>query len=73
MLELVSSNKCLSWEEMSFKFNIGLTRMRDDCLRGRNPRNRDNVLLKPTGAANKEFHKMGVARLGLLTYDWKST
>ncbi len=69
MLEPVSSNKCSSWEEMSFKFNIGLTRMCDDCLKGRNPRNRDSVLLKPARAVNKEFHKMGVARLGLLTYD----
>jgi len=58
---------------MSFKFGIGLTRLCEDCPKGRDPRDKDDVLLKPTWTANKEFDKMGVARLGLLKYDCKST
>jgi hypothetical protein len=54
---------------MSFKFGIGLIGLCEDYLGGHNPRNRDGVLLKPTWAANKEFDRMGVARLGSLTYD----
>jgi hypothetical protein len=29
--------------------------------------------MKPTWVVDKEVHRMGVARLGLLTYDYKST
>jgi hypothetical protein len=41
----------------------------EDCPRGRNPRGRDDVFLKPSWIANKELDKMGVVGLGLLTYD----
>ncbi len=58
---------------MSFKFGIGLTWLCEDYLGGRNPRDKDCVLLKPAWAADKKLDRMGVARLGLLTYDCKST
>jgi hypothetical protein len=58
---------------MSFKFGIGLTRLCEDYLGGRNPRDRDGVLLKPTWVVDKELDRMGVVGLGLLTYDCKST
>jgi hypothetical protein len=58
---------------MSFKFGIGLTRLCEDCLGGRNPRDRDGVLLKPAWATDKELDRMGVAGVELLTYDYKST
>ncbi len=58
---------------MSFKFGIGLTRLCEDCPKGRNPRDRDDVLLKPTWTIDKELDKMGVVGLRLLTYDYKST
>jgi hypothetical protein len=67
MLEPVNSNKCLSWEEMSFTFNISLVGLCDNYPKGRNLRNKDGVFLKLTSIANKELDKMGVVRLGLLT------
>jgi len=58
---------------MSFKFGIGRTRLCEDCLRGYNPRDKDGVLLKLAWVVDKELDRMGVAGLGLLTYDYKST
>jgi hypothetical protein len=58
---------------MSFKFGIGRTRLCEDCVGGHNPRDKDGVLLKLTWVVDKELDRMGVTRLGLLTYDYKST
>jgi len=71
--ELIGSNKCLSWEDMSFKFGIGRTRLCEDWCGGHNPRDKDDVLLKLAWVVNKELDRMGVTWLGLLTYDYKST
>jgi len=70
---LVGSNKCLSWEDMSFKFGIGLIGLCEDYLGSRNPKIRDNALLKPTWVANKKLDRIGVIGLELLAYDCKST
>jgi len=43
---------------------IGLITLCEDHLRGHNPRDKDNVLLKPAWAANKELDRMGVVGLG---------
>jgi hypothetical protein len=69
MLEHIISNKCISWEEMSIKFGIGLAGLCDNCPRGRNLKNREGVFLKLAWATDKELDRMGVAGLGLLTYD----
>jgi hypothetical protein len=58
---------------MPFKFGIGWTRLCEDCLGGCNPRDKDGVLLKLTWVVDKELDRTNVARLGLLTYDYKST
>jgi hypothetical protein len=58
---------------MSFKFGISQTRLCEDCLGDRNPRDKDGVLLKLAWVADKELDRTCVARLGLLTYDYKST
>jgi hypothetical protein len=58
---------------MSFKFGIGLIGLCEDYPKSHNLRNRDGALLKPTWVVDKELDRMGVARLGLLTYDYKST
>jgi hypothetical protein len=58
---------------MSFKFGIDRTRLSEDCFEGRNPRDKDGVFLKLARVVDKEFDKTGVAGLGLLTYNYKST
>jgi hypothetical protein len=58
---------------MSFKFGSGLIALCEDDLGGYNPRDRVSVLLKPAWSIDKELDRMGVARIGLLTYDCKST
>jgi hypothetical protein len=58
---------------MSFKFGIGLTGLCEDYLGGCNPRDKDYVLSKPAWVVDKELNRMGVTRLGLLTYDYKLT
>jgi len=58
---------------VSFKFGIGLTWLCEDCPKSCNPRDKDDVLLKPAWTTDKELAKMGVAELILLTYDYKST
>ncbi len=68
ILELVSSNKFLSWEELSFKFDIGLIRLCDNYPGSRNLRDKDGVLLKLTWVVDKQLDRMGVVGLGLLTW-----
>jgi hypothetical protein len=54
---------------MSFKFGISLIGLHEEYPRGCNPKDKNNFLLKPAWAIDKEFDKMDVVRLGLLTYD----
>jgi hypothetical protein len=58
---------------MSFKFGIGLIGLCEDYCGSRNPKNRDDALLKLAWAVDKEFDKIGVIGRGLLAYDCKST
>jgi len=44
---LVGSNKCLSWEDMSFKFGIGLIGLCENYYGSHNPKIKDDALLKP--------------------------
>ncbi len=68
MLEPVGSNKCLSWEEMSFTLDISLAGLCDDYPRNHNVWDKDGVFFKLTWVANKELDRMGVVGLGLLTW-----
>ncbi len=43
---------------------IGLIVLCEDYHGGRSPRDKDNVILKPAWATNKEFDRMGVVGLG---------
>jgi len=58
---------------MSFKFGIGVIGLCEDYPGNHNLKDKDNVFLKPTWDVDKELDRMGVVRLGLLTYDYKST
>jgi len=55
---------------VSFKFRIGLTGLCEDCPKGYNPRDKDDVFLKLAWITNKELVKMGVVEFILLTYDY---